>query len=294
MHITDLKDLFHIFRTTEAVEVEDLADYQVILLDTEQPMQAAMAITALTIYQLEHGFDRGRFQMLLWAMSRHCAEVVRARAMVGLLLICGRLNITDPWALEQMAELLSYEHEPAFDAWRAIMQTAKPQEYDPNYEMVRPLYGVSPFTNSAELFFEPFERGKVENLDDYEWKVAEMFFQAMNLCDCDKYALLLILQRYLPAIVQQLKEQDLDIDSLEYVDMNFQKMVMLTNGKNKLQRLTRELTPAEHYVQQLYRFITLSRHTSLRPSEDVKVLRKTMIDRMVVVGSARIAEIEKI
>ena len=83
-----MKDLFHIFRTNEAVEVEDLADFQVILLDAEQPTQAAMAITALTLYQLEHGYDRGRFQMLLWAMSRHCAEVVRARALVGLLLIC--------------------------------------------------------------------------------------------------------------------------------------------------------------------------------------------------------------
>ena len=79
-----MKDLFDIFRTREAVEVEDLADYQVILLDTEQPTQAAMAITALTLYQLEHGYDRGRFQMLLWAMSKHCANVLPISASIGI------------------------------------------------------------------------------------------------------------------------------------------------------------------------------------------------------------------
>ena len=289
-----MKDLFQIFQKNEAVEVEDLADFQVILLDTEQPTQAAMAITALTLYQLEHGYERGRFQMLLWAMSKHCAEEVRVRAMVGLLLICGRLNVTDSWALEQMAELLSYEPEPAFEAWCAILETAKPEVYDPNLEMVRPLYGVPPFTNSAELFFEPFERGKVEDLDDFEWKLVELFFKAMNICDSDKYALLLILKRYLPAIVQQLQNEDIDIDQLEYIDMNIQQMIMIGNGRHKLQRNTRELTPAENYVQQLYRFMLLSHLTPVRVSEDVNQLRKTMIDRMVVVGAAQIAAVAAI
>lgn len=289
-----MKDLFHIFRTNEAVEVEDLADFQVILLDAEQPTQAAMAITALTLYQLEHGYDRGRFQMLLWAMSRHCAEVVRARALVGLLLICGRLNITDEWALDQMAEMLSYESEAAYEAWTAILQTSKPEVYDRNLDMVKPIYGMQPFTNAPELFFEPFERGKVEELDDFEWKVSELFFNAMNVCDSDKYALMVILKQYMPMIVEQLKEQDIDIDSLESVDMNFQRMMMISNGKHTLHKRETELTPVENYVQQLYRFIRLSRHTPLRLTENIQTLRQTMIDKMVVVGAAQIAQIEKI
>lgn len=282
-----MKDLFTIFQKNDAVEVEDLADFQVILLDKEQPTQAAMAITALTLCQLEHGYDRGRFQMLLWAMSKHCADEVRVRAMVGLLLICGRLNVKDSWALEQMAELLSYEYELAFEAWQAILETGKPEKYDPNFDMVRPIYGVPPFNESPELFFEPFERGRVEELDDFEWKLVELFFKAMNVCDSDKYALLLILKRYLPAIVQQLQDQDIDIESLEYIDMNFQQMIMMGNGSHKLQRNTRELTPAEQYVQQLYRFLMLSHQTPVRVSENVMALRKTMIDRMVVVGAER-------
>ena len=289
-----MKDLFHIFQKSETVEVEDLADFQVILLDKEQPTQAAMAITALTLYQLEHGYERGRFQMLLWAMSKHCAEEVRARAMVGLLLICGRLNVTDQWALEQMAELLSYDNGLAFDAWVAILQTGKPETYDPNFEMVKPLYGTQAFTNAPELFFEPFERGKVEDLDEFEWRLVDLFFDAMNVCDSDKYALLLVLKQYLPVIVQQLKEQDIDIDSLEYVDLNFQRMMMISNGKHQLQRRDTELTPVENYVQQLYRFIRLSRHTPLRLSEDVTELRKTMIDRMVVVGAERRKVLEEL
>ena len=290
-----MKDLFHIFRTNEAVEVEDLADYQVILLDTTQPTQAAMAITALTLYQLEHGFDRGRFQMLLWGMNDHCANNVRARALVGLLLICARLNVTDSWALEQMAELLSYNSELAFEAWVAILRTAKPDEYDPNFEMTKPMYNSQQFVNSPELFFQPFERGKVEEMDDFEWKVMELLLRTMNACDCDKYALVLALQQYIPAIAQQLREQDVDIDSLEFIGMNIQQIMTMTNGsKRKLPRRETELSDAENYVQQLYRFIRLSHHTPLRLTDDVLSLRKTMIDKMVVVGAAQIAQIEAI
>lgn len=291
---TELKDLFNIFQKNEVVEVDDLADFQVLLLDTYAPSQAAMATTALTLYQLEHGYDRGRFQMLLWAMNNHCANLVRVRAMVGLLLICARLKLTDPWALDQMAELLSLEHELAFDAWRAIMQTAKPDKYDPNFAMVRSLYSSPPFCDSPEMFFLPFLRGKIENLDDYEWKLAELFFKTLNVCDSDKYVLLMILKQYMPAIVQQLREQDIDIDDLALIDVNFQQMIMLGNGRNRLQRNTRELTPAEQYVQQLYRFLLLSHQTPVRVSEDINELKKTMISRMVVVGKARIAEIENI
>lgn len=291
-----MKDLFHIFRTNEAVEVEDLADYQVILLDTAQPKQAAMAITALTIYQLEHGFDRGRFQMMLWAMSRNCPEEVRVRAIVGLLLICGRLSVKDPWALEKMADLLSYDSELAFEAWQAILRTAKPEVYDPNLEMVKQLYNVPQFNNAPELYFEPFVRGHIEDLDDYEWKMTELFFHALNVCDSDKYALLLVLKQYLPAIVQQLKEQDIDLDSLEFVGMNFQQLLLMSNGSGSqhLQKRALELTPVDNYVQQLYRFIRLSRHTPLRLTENISELRNTMIDRMVVVGAAQIAQIESI
>jgi hypothetical protein len=289
-----MKDLFDIFRTREAVEVEDLADYQVILLDTEQPTQAAMAITALTLYQLEHGYDRGRFQMLLWAMSKHCANVVRARAIVGLLLVCARLNVTDEWALEQMAELLSFESELAFDAWVAILQTGKPKVYDPNLEMVKPIYGMQPFTKAPELFFEPFEREQLGEMDEFEWRLADMFFETMNVCDSDKYALLVILKQYLPVIVEQLREQEIDLEQLEYVDINFQKMMMISNGKNQLQRRDAELTEVENYVQQLYRYIRLSRHTPLRLTENLSELRNTMIDRMVVVGKEKRDEIENI
>lgn len=291
-----MKDLFHIFRTNEAVEVEDLADYQVILLDTEQPTQAAMAITALTLYQLEHGFDRGRFQMLLWAMSRHCPEVVRARAIIGLLLVCGRLNVTDPWALEQMAELLSYDSDMAYEAWCAILQTAKPEVYDTNLEMVKHFYSMPPFSNSPELFFQPFERGQVEDLDDYEWKMVQLFFRTMNVCDCDKYAMLFLLRQYLPTIVEQLKEQEIDIDSLELIDINIQQVMMIAQGKTnaRLPRRTKELTPVENYVQELYRFIRLSSHTPLRLTENIGDLRNTMIDRMVVVGAERRKQIDNI
>ena len=104
----------------------------------------------------------------------------------------------------------------------------------------------------------------------------------------------MILKQYLPVIVEQLREQEIDLEQLEYVDINFQKMMMISNGKNHLQRRDAELTEVENYVQQLYRFIRLSRHTPLRLTEDLSELRNTMIDRMVVVGAEQIAEIENI
>lgn len=289
-----MKDLFDIFQRNESVEVDDLADYQVILLDRDQPTQATMAITALTLYQLEHGYDRGRFQMLLWAMSKNCSASIRMRAMVGLLLVCGYHDVRDEWALDQMAELLSYEHAMAFDAWCTILQMCKPQTYDPNYVIMRPMYNTEPFTNSPEMYFEPFMRGKVENLGDYEWKVAEMFFATMNVCDSDKYVLMILLRQYLPVIVEQLREQDVDLDTLDDININFQQMMMISNGKDHLKPQKNPLSELDNYMQQLYRFITISRHTSARLDKDVSALRKTMIDRMVVVGSNLRNEIEKI
>ena len=289
-----MKDLFDIFHHAETIEVDDLADYQVALLDTEEPMQAADAVTALTLYQLEHGFDRGRFQMLQWAMSSRCADIVQARAIVGLLLICARLNIDDRWVLEQMADVLSYNDEFAYEAWVAILQSTKPERYDPNLELVKALYNTDTFLKNPKMFFEPFDRGVIEELDDYEWKLVELFFKTMNLCDSDMYALLQLLVQYLPAIANQLRNEEIDIDDLEYMDIKFQQLVSISNGRNHLQVRQEELTETENYVQQLYRFISLSRQTPLRVSEKKDDLRRTMIDRMVVVGAERKAEVEGI
>lgn len=289
-----MKDLFNIFRSNEVVEVDDLADYQVELIDTEDPYPAAMAVTALTLYQLEHGYDRGRFQMIQWALSSRCADVVQVRAMIGLLLICSRQNIKDEWVLEQMAELLSYHNELAYESWYAILTTFKQSVYDPNYAIVKSLYNVPPFTEEPQFYFEPFDRGVVENLDDFEWKISEMFFRTLNVCDSDMYCLMLFLKQFLPAIAKQLKDEDIDIDSLDNIEIKFQQMMMISNGKDHLQPREEELSEIENYVQQLYRFITLSRHTPLRLSENMQQLRHTMIDRMIVVGIDRKSEIDGI
>lgn len=289
-----MKDLFTIFRANETVEVEDLADYQVALIDTEDPVQAAHAVTAITLYQLEHGYDRGRFQMLQWALSNRCADIIQARAMVGLLLICARFDLRDEWVLEQMADVLSYHDEFAYDAWLSILRTTKPEKYDPNFEIIKSLYNVSPFTEDPTLFFEPFDRGVVENLDDYEWKLTELFFHTLNSCDSDMYVLLIFLKQFLPSIAHQLKSDDIDIEALDYVDIKFQQMMMISNGKDHLQVREEELTETENYVQQLYRFIRLSHFTHLQASASMDVLRKTMIDRMIVVGAERKAEVENI
>ena len=289
-----LKDLFNIFLKNETVEVEELADYQVLLLDSYDPKPAMMAVTALTVYQLEHGYERGRFQMLLWAMSKRCSLSVRLRAIIGLLMICGYKDVRDEWALEQMADLLSYENEMAFDAWCTILMACKPETFDPNYAIMRPMYNSEPFTNSPEMYFQEFERGVVENIGDYEWRLAEIFFDTMNVCDSDKYVLMILLRQYLPVIVEQLKEQDIDLDALDDINLNFQQMMMISNGKDHLKPRKNELNPMENYVQQMYRFINASRHTSARLDKDKDALRKTMIDKMVVVGAEQNAEINAI
>ena len=294
MNAEQLKDLFDIFRKSEIIEVEDLADYQVALLDTEEPMQAAGAVTALTLYQLEHGYDRGRFQMIQWAMSTRCADIIQARAIVGLLLICARQKIRDPWVLEQMADVLSYHNEFAYEAWIAILQSTKPEQYDPNFEVVKALYDTQLFANHPNMYFELFDRGVVEELDDFEWKLAEMFFKTMNLCDSDMFAIMLLLKQYMPAIANQLKEEDIDLDALDNVDIKFQQMMMISNGKSQLQPLGEELTETENYVQQLYRFMKLSKSTPLRVSDSMAALRNTMIDRMIAVGIERQKELENL
>lgn len=289
-----MKDLYEIFRKNEVLDVDNVADYQVSLLDKEDPWQAAMAVTGLTLYQLEHGCDRGRFQMLLWALKENCAEVVRIRALVGLVLICGRLKVVDEWALEQMADVLSYNSEEAFDAWRAIMQSSKSEKHDPNFVMLKSVYARPPFINDEKIFFQPFEHGRVDQLEDDEWHLAESLFGTMHLCDCDKYAMLLSMQRYIPMLVKQLRAQGVEPDDLDVMNISIGQIEMIPdNMRDQFKRMT-ATTPIQNYVQQLYRFIRLSPHTPLRPTEDMNELRRTMIDKMIVVGANRIAELSAI
>jgi len=289
-----VKDLFDIFLHAETIEVDDLADYQVALIDTEDPYPAAMAVTALTLYQLEHEYDRGRLQMILWALSTRCADEVQVRAMVGLLLIIAHNGINNTWVLEQLADVLSYHDELAYDAWMTLLEMTKPEVYDHNYAVLKDMYNTHLFTEHPKMFFEPFERGIVEDLDDYEWKLAELFFRALNVCDSDMYVMMLLLKQFLPSLAQQLKDDDIDLESMEDMDIKFQQMMMISNGKDHIIPREEELSEVENYVMQLYRYINLSPHSKIQKGKNIRDLRSSMVDRMIIVGAARKLEAEEI
>ena len=140
-----MKDYFHIFCTRPMIEVDDQSDFQVLLQDEVDTTPACLAVTALTLYQLEHGFDRGRMQMLIWAMNAHCSKDVRLRARVGVILVMAVHDVRDSWALDQLAECISYEALHFYDAYRAILQIfTRNDEFDVNYLLFQMIYGLPP------------------------------------------------------------------------------------------------------------------------------------------------------
>lgn len=270
-----------------------MADYQIALIDESNPLEAARAVTALTLYLLEHEFDRGRFQMLLWALSNRCNETVQARAMVGLQLICALQNPTGGWILEQMADVLSYHDEMAYECWCALLESVNPDRFDPNFALMAPMYNIDVFQNNPYLYFELFDRGIVEEFDDFEWKLMEMFFSNWNLCDSDMFALLLMIKQYLPTIAHQLRENEVNIEDLEFMDIRFDQMVHITDGRHNLTQLDADLSIAENYVQQLYRYIKLSKQMTMKMWTEADLVQ-TMMQHMIIVGAERKNEAEEI
>ena len=273
-----MKDYFQIFSTNPAIEVDDQSDFQILLQDSVDTTPACMAVTALTLYQLEHGYDRGRMQMLIWAMNPHCPKDVRLRARIGVILVMAVCNVRDSWALEQLAEIISYEPNSCYEAYRAILQIfTRNEEFDVNYILFQMFYGMPPFSKSPELFFKPFERGQVEQLSDEDWSFANALTRAWHLCDSDRFALLLMLMPQLDHLRASFMQQNVDPEELADMQIHVERM---TNLSGEMQRAVLRMTkgsPLTDYVQQLYRFTNAHKHFPHTLTRD------TFIDKMLVV-----------
>lgn len=273
-----MKDYFHIFSTHPSIEVDDQSDFQVLLQDEVDTTPACMAVTALTIYQLEHGYDRGRMQMLFWALNTHCRKSVRMRARIGIIFVMANLDVRDRWALEQLAECISYEPDACYEAYRAILQIfTRNEEFDVNYLLFQMIYGMPPFSKSPDLFFRPFARGQVENLSDEDWTFASSLTKAWHLCDSDRFALLLMLMPQLDSLRATLMEQNIDPEALADMQIHVERLASLSGEmKRAVLRMTKG-SPLTDYVQQLYRFI------QAHPQYRHNLQRQTMTDRMLIV-----------
>ena len=273
-----MKDYFQIFRTHPMIEVDDQSDFQVLLQDEVDITPACMAVTALTLYQLEHGYDRGRMQMLMWAMNKHCQKAVRMRARVGVILVMAVYDIQDEWALEQLSECISFEPSACYEAYRSILQIfTRNNDFDVNYMLFQMLYAVPPFSNSPELFFQPFQRGRVENLSDSDWSFADAITKTWHLCDSDRFALLIMLMPQLGKLRSTLEEQNVDVEALADMQLHIERLnTMSGDMKRMVLRMTKG-SPVSDYVQQLYRF-TNANSQYLHP-----IHRNTFIDKMLVV-----------
>lgn len=281
-----MKDYFRIFRTQPLIEVDDQSDFQILLQDEVDTTPACMAITALTLYQLEHGFDRGRMQMLIWAMNAHCSKSVRLRARTGVILVMAAHDVHDTWALEQLAECISFEPEACYEAYKALLQIfTRNEEYDVNYLLFQMFYAMPPFSKSPELFFQPFARGQVEQLSDDDWKFANALTQAWHLCDSDRFALLLMLMPQLDSLRASLMEQNVDPDELAEMQIHVERLANLSGEmKRAVLRMTTG-SPVSDYVQQLYRFIQAH-----KPYQHA-LTRDTLVDKMLVVDQNQINEL---
>ena len=281
-----MKDYFHIFCTRPLIEVDDQSDFQVLLQDEVDTTPACLAVTALTLYQLEHGFDRGRMQMLIWAMNAHCSKDVRLRARVGVILVMAVHDVRDSWALDQLAECISYEALHFYDAYRAILQIfTRNDEFDVNYLLFQMIYGLPPFSKSPELFFKPFARGQVESLSDEDWAFASALTKTWHLCDSDRFALLLMLMPQLESLRATLMEQNVDPEVINEMQIHVERLASLPGEKRRAVLRMTQGSPLTDYVQQLYRFINAQKPLA------TPLTRNTFVDKMIVVDSQQINEL---
>ena len=281
-----MKDYFHIFCTRPLIEVDDQSDFQVLLQDEVDTTPACLAVTALTLYQLEHGFDRGRMQMLIWAMNAHCSKDVRLRARVGVILVMAVHDVRDSWALDQLAECISYEALHFYDAYRAILQIfTRNDEFDVNYLLFQMIYGLPPFSKSPELFFKPFARGQVESLSDEDWAFASALTKTWHLCDSDRFALLLMLMPQLDSLRATLMEQNVDPEVINEMQIHVERLASLPGEKRRAVLRMTQGSPLTDYVQQLYRFINAQKPLA------TPLTRNTFVDKLIVVDSQQINEL---
>jgi hypothetical protein len=266
-----------------------------------------MAIAGLTINLLENDWNEENLMMMLTSCDGISPEAFQ-RIIVGLLLVMithDKSIRRDRNLLCEIQEILTYDPELSFTALHNIARTTQmnrmeqfnakltkellpllnnresnefydiirnhqsEMEYiaklnlDQNFMLFREFYSTPFFREEAANWLKPWKKEALLNLDESDREELTELLKLWTMCDSDKYALCGMYHVFRSTIKSQLS-----IDSLQEVGIEMRHSEIVTNG----------------YVQQLYRFFRLSRHTHANPFKQVANLRELLVYRLIVVG----------
>ena len=300
-------DIFDLYHNTPVLSEEDCADFLVYTQDSTSPDDGAMAVAGLTLSLLEGQWSVERMLLLIKAYPQACSDMIRERAIVGLLMCMMKYSavLREQYdLLDRIQEILTDDPELCFTALCNIARTAQVKHLEKfNQELAKEIMPLMNQVGSDE-FYDVIRKHQ----SDME-RIARMHLDQNFLIFKNSYQIPFFRERianwFLPwddDQLQNVQEEEreqlqglLDLwpmcDSDKYALIGMSSMIRNTL-KGQLQGdLMGHMDALGHadivtngYVQQLYRYFRLSSFTNSTPFDLVNYLRDTIVYRLVVIG----------
>ena len=300
-------DIFDLYHNTPVLSEEDCADFLVYTQDSTSPDDGAMAVAGLTLSLLEGQWSAERMLLLIKAYPQACSDMIRERAIVGLLMCMMKYSavLREQYdLLDRIQEILTDDPELCFTALCNIARTAQVKHLEKfNQELAKEIMPLMNQVGSDE-FYDVIRKHQ----SDME-RIARMHLDQNFLIFKNSYQIPFFRERianwFLPwedDQLQNVQEEEreqlqglLDLwpmcDSDKYALIGMSSMIRNTL-KGQLQGdLMGHMDALGHadivtngYVQQLYRYFRLSSFTNSTPFDLVNYLRDTIVYRLVVIG----------
>ena len=121
-------EIYDYYRADRVLNEDDRADFLVMMQDNAYPVDAAMAVSGLTVALIEYTWSKERFNLLLEGYYPCNSQMVRERIFVGLLLAMIKNNHAireseDLW--DPIQEVLTDDAEMSFTALCNIARTTQ-------------------------------------------------------------------------------------------------------------------------------------------------------------------------
>jgi hypothetical protein len=266
-----------------------------------------MAVAGLTLSLLEGQWSAERMLLLIKAYPQACSDMIRERAIVGLLMCMMKYSavLREQYdLLDRIQEILTDDPELCFTALCNIARTAQVKHLEKfNQELAKEIMPLMNQVGSDE-FYDVIRKHQ----SDME-RIARMHLDQNFLIFKNSYQIPFFRERianwFLPwddDQLQNVQEEEreqlqgiLDLwpmcDSDKYALIGMSSMIRNTL-KGQLQGdLMGHMDALGHadivtngYVQQLYRYFRLSSFTNSTPFDLVNYLRDTIVYRLVVIG----------
>ena len=300
-------DIFDLYRDTPVLSEEDCADFLVYVQDSASPDDGAMAVTGLTLALLEGQWSAERMLLLIKAYPQACCDIIRERAIVGLLMCMMKYSavLREQYdLLDRIQEVLTDDPELCFTALCNIARTSQIKHLEKfNQELAKEIMPLMNQVGSDE-FYNVISKHQ----DDMD-RISRMHLDQNFLIFRTAYQTEFFRERaahwLLPWNDSQL--QNLEEDERESLQDLMNRWAMCDSDKyallgmsNVLRNMLKgqlqgdifaNLDSLGHteivtngYVQQLYRYFRLSSFTNSTPFDLVNYLRDTIVYRLVVIG----------